>query len=70
MTHANTTVAFTSVHPVLAARHLSQDLAYYTDKLGFAVSWQWGDPPARAGVCRDGLELQLVADGRLLRNLR
>ena len=64
MNHADTTVEFTSVHPVLAVRDLSLDSAYYTEQLGFSVSWQWGDPPARVGVCRDDLELQLVADGR------
>ena len=57
-------VAFTSVHPVLAVIDLGVALAYYRDCLGFDVTWQWGDPPVRAGVSRDGLELQLVADGR------
>ncbi len=57
-------VTFSSVHPVLAVRDLGRDVAYYIQQLGFAVSWQWGDPPARVGVHRDGLELQLVSDGR------
>ena len=40
------------------------DMTYYRDQLGFEISWQWGDPPVRAGVCRDGLEIQLVVDGQ------
>lgn len=43
---------------------LERDLSYYTDKLEFAVAWTWGEPAARAGVVRDGFELQLVSDGR------
>ena len=57
-------VGFESVSPVLAVRDLEADIAYYIERLGFAVSWRWGDPPVRAGVTRDGLELQLVSDGR------
>ncbi len=63
----STPIRFTSIHPVLAVSDLEGALAYYRDRLGFSVSWQWGDgsgPAVRAGVERDGLEIQLVADGR------
>lgn len=52
------------MQPVFAVGVLSEDLSYYRDQLGFAVSWQWGEPAVRAGVVRDGLELQLVSDER------
>ncbi|HYJ79535.1 MAG TPA: glyoxalase superfamily protein, partial [Longimicrobiaceae bacterium] len=55
---------FETVNPVLAVRNLQEALAYYADALGFRVAWTWGDPAVRAGVARDGVELQLVADGR------
>ena len=57
-------VEFTGVQPVLAVVDLSADLSYYVERLGFEVTWRWGEPPVRAGVARDGLELQLVSDGR------
>jgi predicted enzyme related to lactoylglutathione lyase len=52
------------MQPVLAVGVLSENLSYYREQLGFTVSWQWGEPAVRAGVARDGLELQLVSDGR------
>ena len=51
------------VRPVFSVRDLAEALAYYRDALGFRVAWTWGDPPSRAGVARDGVEIQLVADG-------
>lgn len=62
MTDGTRATTFLSVHPVLAAEDLAAALAYYRDKLGFTVAWQWGSPPFRAGVTRDGLELQLTSD--------
>jgi uncharacterized glyoxalase superfamily protein PhnB len=55
--------AFNSVRPVLAVRDLREALTYYREALGFHVAWTWGTPPTRAGVTRDGIELQLVSDG-------
>lgn len=49
---------------MLAVADLEAELEYYVHRLGFAVAWRWGDPPVRAGVVRDGLELQLVTDDR------
>jgi catechol 2,3-dioxygenase-like lactoylglutathione lyase family enzyme len=48
--------------PVFPAADLGRAVAYYRDVLGFTVAWQWGDPPERAGVVRDGVEIQLFAD--------
>lgn len=57
-------IKFTGMQPVLAVSALSEDLDYYRERLGFTISWKWGEPMVRAGVVRDGLELQLVSDGR------
>jgi uncharacterized glyoxalase superfamily protein PhnB len=57
-------VEFTGVQPVLAVDDLARDLSYYVEQLGFTVAWKWGEPAVRAGVARDGLELQLVSDQR------
>jgi uncharacterized glyoxalase superfamily protein PhnB len=52
------------MQPVLAVDDLAKDLSYYVEQLGFTVSWKWEEPAVRAGVARDGLELQLVSDQR------
>ena len=57
-------VEFRSVFPVLSVDDLERTLQYYVERLDFGVSWRWGEPAVRAGVSRDGLELQLVSDGR------
>lgn len=57
-------IEFTGMQPVVAVEVLARDLDYYVTKLGFEIGWQWGEPPVRAGVVRDGFELQLVADPR------
>lgn len=61
---ANQTIAFTSVSPIVSVQGLDLNLEYYTEQLGFDVSWRWGSPAVRAGVGRDGLELQLVSDAQ------
>lgn len=64
MTTKNESPRFIHVSPVLSVNNLESELEYYVEKLSFEVAWRWGDPLARAGVQRDGLELQLVSDGR------
>jgi hypothetical protein len=56
----NTTSTFLGMHPVLAVKDLAKDLDYYQQQLEFSLSWQWGEPASRAGVRRDGIEIQLV----------
>ena len=53
----------TRVYPVFMVRNLDEALAYYRDKLGFSISWQWGDPVSRAGVSLDDVEIQLEGAG-------
>lgn len=55
-----TTTHFHSVSPFLGVEDLSAVLAFYRDKLGFALAWEWGDPAEMASVCRDEVELTLV----------
>ncbi|MEE9207347.1 MAG: glyoxalase superfamily protein [Gemmatimonadota bacterium] len=50
-----------AMSPVLAVNDLQVALDHYRDVLGFEVTWTWGDPASRAGVARDGFELQLAA---------
>jgi uncharacterized glyoxalase superfamily protein PhnB len=53
----------TRLFPVFTVRNLDEALAYYRDKLGFTVSWTWGDPASRAGVSLDDVEIQLEGEG-------
>lgn len=47
--------------PVFSVRDLDEAIRYYTEKLGFSVEWTWGQPPTRAGVSLNGVEIQLDA---------
>ena len=54
------TAKFTAVNPVLPVRNVSQALAYYVDKLGFAYLFQDAvENPMYAGIRRDDVELHL-----------
>ena len=51
-----------AMSPVLRVNDLQVAADYYRDVLGFEVTWTWGDPSSRAGVARDGFEVQLAAE--------
>lgn len=54
------TAAFREVNPVLAVRNVDAAIRYYTEKLGFRVSFQdSATDPKYAGVRRDAVELHL-----------
>lgn len=50
------------VFPIFAVRELDEAVGYYREKLGFSVAWTWGEPPIRAGVVVDDVEIQLAVD--------
>ena len=52
-------VVLESAIPILSVTDLPEALEYYGQVLGFEVGWTWGDPPDRASVCRDRVELNL-----------
>jgi len=56
-----TATRFESLSPILAADDLHQALAFYRDLLGFDLAWCWGEPPELAGICRDAIEMTLMA---------
>ncbi len=53
----------TRLFPVFAVTDLRDAMAYYQDRLGFTVSWTWGEPATRAGVTLGDVEIQLEAGG-------
>jgi catechol 2,3-dioxygenase-like lactoylglutathione lyase family enzyme len=51
--------------PIFSVRDLDEAIAYYTERLGFALAWSWGSPPVRVGVRLGAVEFQLVCDPTL-----
>lgn len=50
---------FTKVIPALPCKDVETAIAYYVDKLGFAVTFRDSAEPTYAGVQRDNVELHL-----------
>ena len=49
---------------VMTVRDIQQSLAYYRDKLGFDLVFEYGEPTYYAGVCSGDVSLHLVAAHR------
>lgn len=56
-------VAFklTGLAPVLHVKDMSAALAYYRDKLGFAVTFTWEEPPRYVCLCLGDCSIHLNA---------
>jgi catechol 2,3-dioxygenase-like lactoylglutathione lyase family enzyme len=51
---------FENVHPIIGTRDIERAIAFYTEKLGFALAFRdGGDPPNYVGFRRDGVELHM-----------
>ncbi len=50
------------VFPVFAVANIEEALDFYCSKLGFEMKWRFGDPPHRAGVEKEGVEIHLDAE--------
>lgn len=48
---------FHSISPFLGTDDLPATLAFYQEKLGFDLAWEWGSPLEVAAVCRDQVEI-------------
>jgi len=46
---------------VFTVRDIAESLAYYRDRLGFAIAFEYGHPTFYAGVCRDKVTLHLIS---------
>jgi catechol 2,3-dioxygenase-like lactoylglutathione lyase family enzyme len=51
---------FHSISPFLGTDDLPATLAFYQEKLGFDLAWEWGSPLEVAAVCRDQVEITLT----------
>jgi catechol 2,3-dioxygenase-like lactoylglutathione lyase family enzyme len=50
---------FLAVEPQLYVTDIEASCDYYSDKLGFAVAFVYGDPPYYGQIFRDGVQLNL-----------
>ncbi|WP_347265557.1 bleomycin resistance protein [Roseococcus pinisoli] len=48
-------------------RDMTTSLHHYRDVLGFEISFECGEPPFYAGLCRDQVELHLISADRATR---
>jgi catechol 2,3-dioxygenase-like lactoylglutathione lyase family enzyme len=46
---------------IFAVRDMAAALAFYRNGLGFSVSFEWGNPTYYACLCRDDVDLHLIA---------
>jgi len=46
---------------VFVVNNIARSVAYYRDALGFDVTFQYGEPPFYACLCRDEVALHLLA---------
>ena len=54
----------TGTATVLTVREIGASIAYYRDALGFAVTFEYGQPTFYACLCRDEAALHLIAANR------
>lgn len=48
---------FQKSNPILFSKDIRESLKYYTEVLGFADSWEWGEPTDFGGVVKDDVEI-------------
>ena len=51
-----------SVSPIFQVSNLQRGIDFYTRVMGFNVGWTWGEPPDRASLCRDAIEIMLEVE--------
>lgn len=55
---------FQAATPILNVRNVPASIAYYIDKLGFQLEWDYGSPPTFASVERDAVRIFLCEGGQ------
>lgn len=48
---------FEKSNPILFSGDVKRSLKFYTEVLGFAESWEWGNPTDFGGVVKDDVEI-------------
>jgi len=50
------------IAPIFQVADLKRSIDFYTRVLGFELGWTAGDPPDRASLCRDAVEITIESD--------
>jgi uncharacterized glyoxalase superfamily protein PhnB len=53
---------YNAVAPIFQVADLQRSIDFYTRVLGFKVEWTAGEPPDRASLCRDSVEITIETD--------
>ena len=51
-----------AICPIFQVSNLERGIEFYTRVMGFELAWTWGDPPDRASLCRDAVEITLEVE--------
>jgi predicted enzyme related to lactoylglutathione lyase len=57
-----------AICPILQVKDLQRGIDFYTRVMGFELAWKWGEPPDRASLCRDAIEIALEVERLPLRS--
>jgi uncharacterized glyoxalase superfamily protein PhnB len=53
-----------AVSPIFQVANLQRGIDFYTKVLGFELAWTWSEPPDRASLCRDSVEITLEVESQ------
>jgi uncharacterized glyoxalase superfamily protein PhnB len=53
---------FHAIAPIFQVADLQRAIDFYTGVLGFTLGWTAGEPPDRASLCRDHVEITVETD--------
>lgn len=51
-----------AICPIFQVSNLQRGLDFYTHVMGFELAETWGDPPDRASLCRDSVQITLEVE--------
>lgn len=58
---------YDAISPIFQVADLERSIDFYTRVLGFELGWTAGEPPDRASLCRDNIEITIEADATPVR---
>ncbi|HEU4779552.1 MAG TPA: VOC family protein [Steroidobacteraceae bacterium] len=58
---------FHSIAPIFQVANLQRSIDFYTRVMGFELGWTAGEPPDRASLCRDSIEITIETDAAPVR---
>ena len=51
-----------AIAPIFQVSNLQRAIDFYTNVMGFELGWTAGEPPDRASLCRDNVEITIETD--------